>query len=85
MSSFMMTVSAPAKVTSSPRVVLITGSPDTAALSAGVISWAGMSLVPPWLAVLLVTGYRRSTLSLSRENWVKTRTPCFTKETLWGF
>ena len=36
MSSFMMTVSALVKVTSSARVVLTTGSPDTAALSPGV-------------------------------------------------
>ena len=67
MSSFMMTVSALAKVTSSPRVVLTTGSPDTAALSPGVSCEAGMSRVPPWLAVLLVTGNKRSTLSLGRE------------------
>ena len=66
MSSFMMTVPALVKVTSSARVVLTTGSPDTAALSPGVSREAGISLVPPWLAVLLVTGNRRSTLSLRR-------------------
>ena len=46
------------------RVVLTTGSPEMDFFRPGVRRWEGISLVPPWLAVLLVTGYKISTISL---------------------
>ena len=64
----MTAVLAPAKLMSWSRVTLTTASPEMAALRAGVRRGAGMRRVPPWLAVLLVTGYRVSIVSLNIKN-----------------